>query len=211
MTKVEAIKKVLEDNGGVAIWSIIYNQLENYYPKIKAPKDWKAGVRGVLYRDLGKSFKMLDEGLFALIDYDENNLVLEEDVQDTSKSIETKVRMGQALFRRNLLKKISVCPISGISDKRLLMASHIKPWVVSNNIERLDVNNGLIFSPNIDKLFDNGLISFENSAKLIISPTLLEHNISKLGIERNKIYPKLPVLDRLSYLEYHRENIFIYE
>jgi hypothetical protein len=211
MTKVEAIKKVLEDNGGVAIWNIIYNQLENYYPKIKAPKDWKAGVRGVLYRDLGKSFKMLDEGLIALIDYDENNLVLEEDVQDTSKTIETKVRMGQALFRKNLLKKISVCPISGISDKRLLMASHIKPWAVSNNRERLDINNGFIFSPNIDKLFDKGLISFENSAKLIISPTLLEYNISKLGIERDKIYPKLPVLDRLSYLEYHRENIFIYE
>ncbi len=57
MTKVEAIKQVLVDNNGIAVWSIIYNQLENYYPEIKRRKEWKAGVRGVLYRDLGKNFK----------------------------------------------------------------------------------------------------------------------------------------------------------
>lgn len=209
MTKVEAIKKVLEDNGGVAIWSIIYNQIEKYYPEIKRQKDWKAGIRGVLYRDLGKSFKMLEEGVVALIKYDENNLVLKEDIGDTSKSIQAKIRIGQEKFRKNLLKHLKECPITGIDEKRILLASHIKPWAVSTNEERLDIYNGFIFSPTIDKLFDKGLITFENNKELIISPTLSEVNIYSIGIVAGKKYLKLPIENRIGYLEFHRENIFI--
>lgn len=209
MTKVEAIKKVLEDNGGVAIWSIIYNQIEKYYPEIKRQKDWKAGIRGVLYRDLGKSFKMLEEGVVALIKYDENNLVLKEDIGDTSKSIQAKIRVGQEKFRKNLLKHLKECPITGIDEKRILLASHIKPWAVSTNEERLDIYNGFIFSPTIDKLFDKGLITFENNKELIISPTLSEVNIGSIGIVSGKKYFKLPIENRINYLEFHRENIFV--
>jgi len=209
MTKVEAIKKVLEDNNGVAIWSVIYNQLEKYYPNIKKSKDWKAGVRGVLYRDIGKNFKMLDEGLISLLNYDENNLVLDEDIKDTSKSIQTKIRIGQQKFRKNLLKNLKYCPITGIDEQRILFASHIKPWAFSSNIERLDIYNGFIFSPTIDKLFDKGLITFTNNKAIIISPSLSINNIEKIGIESGKKYLKLPIDNRLKYLEYHRENIFI--
>ncbi|WCM41367.1 HNH endonuclease [Flavobacterium sp. CBA20B-1] len=209
MTKVEAIKKVLEDNGGVAIWSIIYNQIEKYYPEIKRQKDWKAGIRGVLYRDLGKSFKMLEEGVVALIKYDENNLVLIEDIGDTSKSIQAKIRIGQEKFRKNLIKHLKECPITGIDEKRILLASHIKPWSVSTNEERLDIYNGFIFSPTIDKLFDKGLITFENNKELIISPTLSEVNIGSIGIIPGKKYFKLPIENRINYLEFHRENIFV--
>ncbi|NDK56730.1 HNH endonuclease [Pontibacter fetidus] len=211
MTKVDAIKQVLEDNGGVAIWSIIYNQIEKYYPNIKNQKDWKAGVRGVLYRDLGKNFKMVDEGVIALLYYDENNLALTEDIQDTSKAIQVKVRIGQEKFRRKLLKYLKFCPITGIDDKRILLASHIKPWALSSNAERLDPNNGFIFSPTIDKLFDKGLITFENNKELIASPDLSINNIKKIGLQVGKKYSKLPVDSRTSYLEYHRNNIFISE
>lgn len=209
MTKVDAIKRVLEDNNGVAVWNIIYNQLEKYYPEIKRQKDWKAGVRGVLYRDIGKNFKMLDEGVIALIDFNENNLTLKEDVGDTSKSIQTKIRIGQEKFRKNLLKYLKVCPITGIDETRILLASHIKPWSISTNEERLDINNGFIFSPTIDKLFDKGLITFENNKELIISPTLSKINIDKIGIKEGTKYLKLPIENRMSYLEFHRENIFI--
>lgn len=209
MTKVEAIKRVLEDNGGVAVWSVIYNQLEKYYNNIKKSKDWKAGVRGVLYRDIGKNFKMLDEGLIALLNYDENNLVLNEDIKDTSKSIQTKIRIGQEKFRKNLLKELKYCPITGIDEQRILFASHIKPWVFSSNFERLDTNNGFIFSPTIDNLFDKGLISFENNKQIIISPSLSIRNMEKIGIEKGKKYLRLPIDNRLNYLDYHRENIFI--
>lgn len=188
MTKVDAIVKVLEDNNGVAVWSIIYNQIQKYYPEIKRQKDWKAGIRGVLYRDLGKNFKMIEEGVIALINYDENQLVLIEDVGDTSKSIQTKIRIGQEKFRKNLLNFLKFCPITGIDEKKILLASHIKPWAVSTNEERLDIYNGFIFSPTIDRLFDKGLITFENNKELIISPTLSEANIGIIGIIPEKIF-----------------------
>lgn len=208
MTKVEAIKKVLEDNGGIAVWSIIYNQLERYYPNIKKPKDWKSTVRGVLYRDIGKNFKMLDEGLISLIDFDENKLVLHS-IQGTSKSIHTNMRIGQELFRKKLLKKLKRCPITGINENKILLASHIKPWALSSDSERLDLFNGFIFSPTIDKLFDRGLITFENNKQIIISSSLSKQNIEKIGIERGKKYLNLPVNNRTKYLEYHRDNIFL--
>lgn len=43
MIKIEAIKKVLEDNKGIANWQIIYNEIEKYYPynkKIKRMEIW---------------------------------------------------------------------------------------------------------------------------------------------------------------------------
>lgn len=212
MTKVEAIKKVLEDNDGIAVWNIIYNQLEKYYPKIKRQKDWKAGVRGVLYRDLGKKFKMLDEGIISLIDYDENKLSLEDidnyEVKSTTKSIQMSIRVGQDKFRKKLLKHLRYCPITEIDEKKILLASHIKPWALSSNEERMNIYNGFVFSPTIDKLFDRGLITFENSKELIVSSNLSIRNIEKIGIESGKKYLKLPVDGRLNFLEFHRQNIF---
>ena len=75
MTKVEAIKKVLEDNKGVATWDIIYKEIKKYYPNIDASLKWKEGIRGVLYREIrnNKSFKKIGLGVFALLDYKETN------------------------------------------------------------------------------------------------------------------------------------------
>jgi hypothetical protein len=71
MTKVEAIKKVMEDNNGVASWGIIYNNIEKYYPTAKASIEWEAGIRGVLYREIRESrnFKKIGLSVFALEDY----------------------------------------------------------------------------------------------------------------------------------------------
>ncbi len=38
MIKVEAIKKVLEDNNGITSWKIIYDNIKKYYPNAKKPK-----------------------------------------------------------------------------------------------------------------------------------------------------------------------------
>lgn len=76
MTKAEAIKKVLEDNNGVASWKVIYSQIEKYYPDIKRSMKWKPGIRGVLYREIknNRNFKKISLGIFALIDYKETSL-----------------------------------------------------------------------------------------------------------------------------------------
>lgn len=73
LTKVEAIKKTIEENGGIATWGVIYNNIEKYYPSAKISGEWEAGIRGVLYREIkkGRNFKKVGLGIFALKDYKE--------------------------------------------------------------------------------------------------------------------------------------------
>ncbi|MBO4286799.1 MAG: hypothetical protein J5985_01365 [Kiritimatiellae bacterium] len=47
MAKVQAITKVLTDNGGVASLEMIYSNMDKYYPKIKKTRDWQAGIRQI--------------------------------------------------------------------------------------------------------------------------------------------------------------------
>ena len=73
VTKVDAIKKVMEENKGVATWKQIYDTIERFYPPAKVSKEWKAGIRGVLYREIKnkKNFKRIGLGIFALENYQE--------------------------------------------------------------------------------------------------------------------------------------------
>ena len=45
MTKVEAIKKVLEDNNGTATLAEIYNNIEKYYPEAKSSDYLKKNIQ----------------------------------------------------------------------------------------------------------------------------------------------------------------------
>ena len=76
MTKVEAIRKLMEDNGGSATWDIIYSNIEKYYPAAKEMKEWQAGIRGVLYREIknNRNFKKIGFGIFALKEYEEEKI-----------------------------------------------------------------------------------------------------------------------------------------
>ncbi|MEG1492310.1 MAG: HNH endonuclease signature motif containing protein, partial [Oscillospiraceae bacterium] len=66
----------------------------------------------------------------------------------------SQAREGQGKYREQLLEQCRFCPITMISDERLLIASHIKPWAASNDKEKIDPFNGYILSPLYDKLFD---------------------------------------------------------
>ena len=81
MTKVQAIKKLMEDNEGLASLSLIYKYIEEYYPNAKKSQHWEAGLRGVLYREINnnKTFKRVDDALFALIDFEEEVYLIEND------------------------------------------------------------------------------------------------------------------------------------
>lgn len=73
MTKVEAIEKVMKDNGGAASLDIIYNNICKYYPTAKDSKEWEAGIRGVLYREIrnNRRFKKIGLSIYAISDYQE--------------------------------------------------------------------------------------------------------------------------------------------
>jgi hypothetical protein len=126
----------------------------------------------------------------------------------TEKNQIVAARIGQGLFRRNLIYECSVCPITGVDDSRFLIASHIKPWRISSNHERLDVKNGLLFTPTFDKLFDTGYISFTLNKRIIVSPLIANVNKDRLGLIDDKEFPLLPIDGREQFLDYHRLHIF---
>jgi hypothetical protein len=207
MTKVEAIKMLMEENDGLASWSLIYDNIDKYYPNAKKSKEWKAGIRGVLYRDIDKTFKKIDDGLFSLLNFQEEEYMKNDITQITEKTSEIKIRIGQSFFRKSLLTNLKKCPFTNIDNHKLLIASHIKPWAKSDNIERLDVKNGFIFTPTFDLLFDKGYISFKNDKSLIISEVLDINTIDRLDLSNNQVIDALPINGRIQYLEYHRDIV----
>lgn len=119
------------------------------------------------------------------------------------------VREGQDEYRRKLLEECPFCPITMINEESLLIASHIKPWAVSNSKERIDPNNGFILSPLYDKLFDRGYITFSDDKRVSISNWLSRQVKERIGIKEKQMFQFLPMNDaRAKYLDYHRETVF---
>lgn len=129
------------------------------------------------------------------------------DLDKTERDAIIKSRIGQGRFRENLKDLWKSCSVKGLNNHKLLRASHIKPWKSSNNSERLDRYNGLLLIPNLDLLFDCGLISFYDNGKIILSNKLSDRDRELLAITNNlslrKVFP-----ENLKYLKYHRENVF---
>ena len=117
-----------------------------------------------------------------------------------------KARQGQGSFRQKLLKLYPICPLTDLDVQSLLIASHIKPWSVCNNNERLDPFNGLMLAPNIDALFDKGLITFDTDGTIKIHPTIDPENQERLGISRDMKLKIEPESEK--YFEYHRNHVF---
>jgi len=118
-------------------------------------------------------------------------------------------REGQDEYRRKLLEECPFCPITMINEESLLIASHIKPWAVSDSVERIDPNNGFILSPLYDKLFDRGYITFSDDKRVSISNWLSRQVKERIGIKENQFFQFLPINDaRAKYLEYHRATVF---
>ena len=99
------------------------------------------------------------------------------------------------------------CAVTGYERPSVLIASHIKPWKKSTDIERLDPFNGLLLQPTIDKLFDIGLVTFSDTGEMLRSRVVNADELVKLGIDPEsklrKILPKT-----IEYLSFHREIQF---
>lgn len=121
---------------------------------------------------------------------------------DTSRFAETEIRIGQDVFRQKLINYWESCAVTGCTLQEVLVASHMVPWSLSNDQERLDVFNGLLLIPNLDRLFDQHLISFEASGCIHISPSLSAKNLHTLGIHQGMKIHKLDA-KHLPYLAQH--------
>ncbi|MBI4937195.1 MAG: HNH endonuclease [Nitrosomonadales bacterium] len=130
-----------------------------------------------------------------------------QDAPETSGTREVEIRIGQQQFRESLLQYWKGCSVTGCSFQEVLIASHIVPWSEASDAERLNVSNGLLLTPNLDKLFDNYFISFNSIGEILISKTIGSKAMHDLGINPSM---KLRRTDEklLSYLQKH-ERAFL--
>jgi putative restriction endonuclease len=129
------------------------------------------------------------------------------DIGATQKAQMILARRGQGIFRSNVRLNERACRITGVTDQRFLIASHIKPWRLCDDIEKLDGCNGLLLSPHIDRLFDKGYISFADDGTILKS--------SKMPDEVWRCWQLIGESDvgtfndaQKAYLAYHRASIF---
>lgn len=135
------------------------------------------------------------------------NEIAQLSIESTEKEQIIKARKGQGRFRKNVERVEKKCRATGVNRKNLLIASHIKPWRLSTNTERLDGNNGLLLSPHIDKLFDQGWISFFPNGDLVHAGDEIVEVLRLWGVEvpfnTGTFNP-----EQKKYLQYHLENIY---
>lgn len=141
---------------------------------------------------------------------------LNSTIDDTSHLDEVKLLTRdpylQRIYKGGLIEEskkafsseVPKCMVEGLPYPSLI-ASHIKPYRLSNDVEAFDVNNGLLLSRNLDALFDFGYISFDVDGQLIPSEELaseLGNYLSGYTLSKVFLTP-----DRVAYLEYHRDCI----
>ena len=129
-----------------------------------------------------------------------------QSLQGSTRDAVIKARVNQSVFRARLLDRYPKCCLCGVCNPILLTASHIKPWANSSPAEKLDVDNGFLFCPNHDRLFDQGLISFEDSGKILIAEELSAYDRLFTNVAEGMTI-RLTDGNR-PYLAYHREHIF---
>lgn len=150
----------------------------------------------------------------------EKMLGIEEEFSDIPlgkyRNIKMKQRVGQYFFRTAILNSYANrCCITGINEPKLLIASHIKPWKVSDEkTERTNPRNGLCLNALHDKAFDKGLITINNNYEIIISSQLKNANMDQTTKDWFMMYDHKEIIrpdkflpDR-KFIEYHNDVIF---
>jgi hypothetical protein len=129
-------------------------------------------------------------------------------IDSTEKEAVVLARRGHGKYRANLEQVEKRCRVSGVSDRRLLRASHIKPWrSCEDNQQRIDGYNGLLLAPHVDHLFDRGYISFSDTGDVLVSPRIDVKQLKLLGISTPLNVGAFRPEQR-PYLAYHRDNVF---
>ena len=141
---------------------------------------------------------------------------LEEIPAGEYKDVLIKQRIGQYFFRISVLSAYeNRCCITGLAKKDLLIASHIKPWKVSDaKTERTNPSNGLCLNSLHDIAFDRGLITLDNKYRVIISPQLKNVEMDScthdwfMSYDHKQIILPQKFLPGKDFIEYHNDIVF---
>lgn len=90
--------------------------------------------------------------------------------EGTDRMVLATARVNQRYFRNSLLENYGHrCCFSGLGMDQLLVASHIKPWAVSDPHERVSPRNGLLLNALHDRAFDQGLMTIDYALRIHVS------------------------------------------
>ena len=135
------------------------------------------------------------------------------DYSGETRQVLTEQRIKQNFFRRAVLASYrGRCCMSGLSDARLLIASHIVPWS-KDKANRLNPSNGLCLSAIHDRAFDKGLITLTDDHRIVLSGAL-RNSADQFAIEvfscldGEKIQMPERFVPNLDFISRHRYEIF---
>lgn len=139
---------------------------------------------------------------------------LPEDFVGETRQALVQQRKKQSFFRKAVLASYrGRCCMSGVSDPRLLVASHIVPWS-ADKANRLNPSNGLCLSALHDRAFDGGLITLSNDLTVICSEGLRKTSDeflqrTLLALADKPIEMPERFIPCIEFLKYHRNQIFL--
>lgn len=128
-------------------------------------------------------------------------------IPETQKLQLSKARIGQGLFRKRVMLLDPACRVTGVTDTRVLIASHIKPWKSSSNAERISGYNGLLLSPHVDALFDDHLITFEDDGRMHVHESLSPEVLARWGIDPTRRVERFRP-EQAVFLSHH-QSVFV--
>ena len=169
-----------------------------FVPLVDAPEGFPMGMAldmGSLLSWLKKSIKLSPEEPKGIIKTDVQGLV--------------RQRRGQEKLRNDLMKYWGgKCAVTDISTEELLVASHIKPWSeCENSTEKLDLYNALLLNVALDRVFDQGFITFDDNGRIKISLHWSLKEAKLLGINES-MYLRYIDDKHCRYLAFHRKNVW---
>ncbi len=126
-----------------------------------------------------------------------------------------RARRVQSFFRDAVLVSYNNrCALSDIAIPDLLNASHIVPWKASVE-RRADPRNGVALNALYDRAFDRGLITFDESLRVVLSRRLRNgdspglHKEALLSLDGRKLRLPSRFAPDPDALAYHRVHVFI--
>jgi putative restriction endonuclease len=125
-------------------------------------------------------------------------------IPETQKLQLAKARIGQGLFRKRVILLDPACRVTGVTETRVLIASHIKPWKSSSNAERINGFNGIMLSPHVDALFDDHLITFEDDGRMRVHESLPPDVLERWGVDPGRKVERFRP-EQATFLSQHRD------
>jgi len=214
------LKKTYTLLTGYVKWGI-FDQIKNDNSNmviVKLKDDFKPKVINY-FENVADKDRIISEVEFTKLVSDFNkeildiNRLVEKYGEDGTRLINSRVRLAevQNAFRDRLIAEFGQkCMMCDVTNKELLIASHIKDASKSNIYDKVDKNNGLLLCAAHDKLFDRFLISFNfMDGKILISSLLTEEEKKIFNLKEDYILPKKCMNQtRITNLVWHNDEFY---